>query len=52
MKDYTQKLHDELLVKLADLDRRDHRENLADPRLSLICQSIEQIRKKLKITHL
>jgi hypothetical protein len=49
MKDFTQKLYNELLLKLADLDRSDYRENLADPRLSLICSSIDLIRKKLKL---
>jgi hypothetical protein len=48
MMDFTKKLHEDLLSKLTELDRSDICENLADPRLSLICQSIEQIRKKLK----
>jgi hypothetical protein len=48
MLDFTQKLYDELLLKLADLDQKDYRENLADPRLSQICTSIDLIRNKLK----
>ena len=49
MTDFTQKIYDDLLLKLVDLDRIEHHENLADPRLSLICVSIEEIRKKLKL---
>ena len=48
MINFTQKLYDELLSKLTELDKSDYHENLADPRLSLLCASIDQVRKKLK----
>jgi len=47
---FTQKLHEQLLSKLEDLDRNFSPQYLEDPRLDLIMMAIEQIKEKLK-TH-
>jgi hypothetical protein len=50
MKAFTEKLHRELLSKLYEFDESYDPLNLADPRLGLITNTIEQIKEKLK-TH-
>ncbi len=47
MKSYTEKLHDELLGKLDELNRSYDPLMLSDPRLHLITQVINQIKEKL-----
>jgi len=48
MKVYTEKLHNELLSKLDELDRNYDSQNLTDPRLHLILTVIDKIKEKLK----
>jgi hypothetical protein len=48
MKSYTEKLHQELLVKLDELDRNYNPEFLTDTRLNLIATVIDQVKLKLK----
>lgn len=50
MKSYTEKLHEELLTLLDELDRNYDPIILTDPRLSIITETIDQIKEKLK-TH-
>jgi hypothetical protein len=45
---FTQKLHDQLLSKLEELDRNYDPQNLEDLRLDLITTAIEKIKQKLK----
>ncbi|HZZ75597.1 MAG TPA: RteC domain-containing protein [Puia sp.] len=45
---FTKKLHDQLLINLERLDKNFSPENLEDPRLELIIQTIEKIKEKLK----
>ncbi len=47
MKSYTEKLHDELLVKLDELNRNYDPLNLVDCRLQMIIDAIDQIKEKL-----
>ncbi|HEV3224010.1 MAG TPA: RteC domain-containing protein [Puia sp.] len=51
MKAFTEKLHNELLVKLDELNRNYNPQNLTDPRLNLITSVIDQIKGKLKVHH-
>jgi hypothetical protein len=51
MKAFTEKLHNELLLKLDELDRNYKSQNLTDPRLNLISNVIDQIKEKLKNYH-
>ena len=48
MKAYTEKLHEELLNKLEDLDNQYDTRVLTDMRLALIVHAIEEIKQKLK----
>ncbi len=48
MTDFTQQLHDELLVKLEDLDKNDNPLIIGDPRPELISSAIDRIKEKLK----
>ncbi|MDP4251937.1 MAG: RteC domain-containing protein [Bacteroidota bacterium] len=48
MKDFTENLHEELLLRLEDLDKTYDPRTLADTRLDLIVTAIEQIKQKLK----
>jgi hypothetical protein len=48
MKVFTEKLHNELLSKLDELDRNYNPQNLTDPRLHLIADAINKIKEKLK----
>jgi RteC protein len=48
MKSYTEKLHNELLVKLDELDRNYDPLMLTDPRLNIISSAIDQVKEKLK----
>ena len=47
MKAFTEKLHEELLSKLADLDKNYDPNNLFDQRLNVLIIAIEQIKEKL-----
>jgi hypothetical protein len=47
MKAFTEKLHEELLTKLDELDKNYDPDNLIDPRLSFVIIVIEQIKEKL-----
>jgi hypothetical protein len=51
MKAFTEKLHNELLSKLNELDRNYDPLMLTDPRLSIITGTIDQIKEKLKTHH-
>jgi RteC protein len=51
MKAFTEKMHNELLLKLEDLDRNYDPKNLTDPRLNLITVVIDKIKEKLKNYH-
>ncbi len=48
MKSYTEKLHEELLSKLQELDDHYDPLNLTDPRLKIITETVDQIKEKLK----
>jgi len=48
MKVFTEKLHNELLSKLNELDKNYDPQNLTDPRLNLIAIAIDKIKVKLK----
>jgi hypothetical protein len=48
MKAFTEKLYNELLSKLDELDRNYNPQNLTDPRLHLITTTIDKIKEKLK----
>ena len=48
MKLFTEKLHDELLAKLEELNRNYNPQYLTDPRLHTISKVIDQIKEKLK----
>ena len=47
MKSYTEKLHEELLSKLAEMDKNYNPNDLFDPRLSILITAIDQIKEKL-----
>ena len=47
MKAFTEKLHEELLVKLEELDKNYDPHNLLDPRLRIVMTGIDQIKEKL-----
>ncbi|MDP4130959.1 MAG: RteC domain-containing protein [Bacteroidota bacterium] len=51
MKSYTEKLHDELLSKLEELNRNYDPQQITDPRLHLITTAIDQIKEKLRDHH-
>ena len=48
MKAYTEKLHRGLLTKLNQLNENYNPQNLADPRLSMITENLDQLNEKLK----
>lgn len=51
MKSYTEKLHQELLSKLEELNRNYDPQQITDPRLNLITRAIDQIKAKLRDHH-
>ena len=48
MKEYTEKLLEELTVRLAELDRQYDSSDICDPRMRLICSTMAQVSEKLK----